>query len=319
MCTVWAALFLFLSPFPFRYRFAALLRTPSPLTHPSLLSVCPFPRLSTTFPFSSSSPALASPSPAILRSSFPTLRLRLSFSCSPRPLSLVISSSFARSRFFSRFFYRPPPIFPLPYACLLSFFRSPTITDSSLLTPSPLAVPSSSLSSLSTYPRRLRRDGPIFSSRFLGSDIFYTFFLPSFSDGCPCARSPSPPSEYRLEHPFRLPLSRVAHTHMLSLPFVSSILRPFSPLIRPPLASLSPLFHFSLPFTPAFVSLSFAPPFHPCGSYRFDFFFTATRPPTDAARRRPFSIGTLFSTIGSTTYSRTHVRSQLARERETER
>lgn len=130
-------------------------------------------------------------------------------------------------------------------------------------------------------------------------------------------RSP-PPSEYRLEHSLHLPLCRVAHTHMVSLPLVPSILRPFPPLIRPPLASLSPLFHFSLPFTPASVSLSFAPPspsspvFHPCGSYLFDFFFTATRPPTDAARRRPFSIGTLFSTIGSTTYSRTHVRTLAA-------
>lgn len=244
--------------------------------------------------------------------------LRLSFSRPPRPFSLVISSSFALS-IFLLLLSPSPPIFPLPYACLLSFFRSSTTTDSSLLTPSSRAVLSSSLSSLSTYPRRLRRDGPIFSSRFLGSDIFYTFFLPPPPFRRLPMRRPPPPSEYRLEHPLHLPPSRVAHTHMVSLPLVPSILRPFPLLIRPPLASLSPLFHFSLPLTPR-LCLSLLPLFHPpCSSYFFDFFFTATRPPTDAARRRPFSIGTLFSTIGSTTYSRTHVRSQPAREGETER
>lgn len=136
MCTVWAALFLFLSPFPFRYRFAALLRTPppSPLTHPSLLSICPFPRLSTTFPFSSLPPSL--PPAAPLRSSFPALRLRLSFFRPPRPFSLVISSSFALS-IFLLLLSPSPPIFPLPYACLLSFFRSSYYHRlSSLLTPS---------------------------------------------------------------------------------------------------------------------------------------------------------------------------------------
>lgn len=136
---------------------------------------------------------------------------------------------------------------------------------------------------------------------------------------------PPPPSEYRLEHPLHLPLSHIAHTHMVSLSLsLSSRLSSafFPPLIRPSLASLSPLFHFSLPFTPASVSslsLSPLPLFYPYVSYLFDFFFTATRPPTDAARRRPFSIGTLFSTIGSTTYSRIHVRSQPQREREKRR
>lgn len=170
---------------------ARLRRSP----HPSLLSVCPFPRLSTTFPFSSSPQPLPLPFPsspsAPLRSSFPTLRLRPSFSRPARPLSLVISSSFARSRFFSRFFHRPLRFFlSLMPTVLVPFAYHHRLL--SFLTPSSLrAVPSSSLPSLSHIPRRLRRDGPIFSSRFLGSDIFYTFFSPSHPfDGYPCAALP---------------------------------------------------------------------------------------------------------------------------------
>lgn len=165
--------------------------------------------------------------PAMLRSSFPTLRLRLSFSRPPRPLSLVISSSFARSRFFSRFFHRPPssPIFPLPYACLPSFYPSPTAADSTLLTPSPLAVPSSSLSPLSTYPRRLRRDGPIFSSRFLGSDIFYTFFLPAPLPPSPtAARAPALPRLRNIASSIRsVSLSLASHIRTWSLSLSSRL------------------------------------------------------------------------------------------------
>lgn len=140
MCTVWAALFLFLSPFSFRYRFAALLRTPSPHTHPSLLSICPFPRLSTAFPFSSLPPFNA---PRVV-----TLVLsRLSVFVRPSPARrvpfLLLSLRLSRSRFFSCFFHRPPSssrFFLSLMPRLLSSFRSSTTTDSSLLTPSSRAA-----------------------------------------------------------------------------------------------------------------------------------------------------------------------------------
>lgn len=296
---------------------ARLRRSP----HPSLLSICPFPRLSTTFPFSSSPRPLPLPFPS---PPLPSLRaVTLVFPDSPSSSVLLSPGAspfscylfvFCALSIFLPLLSPAPPIFPLPYAYCPCSVRLP---PSASLFFNPFLPPRCSifLPSVPLYiPRRLRRDGPIFSSRFLGSDIFYTFFspLPPLRR-LPMRRSP-PPSEYRLEHSLHLPLCRVAHTHMVSLPLVPSILRPFPPLIRPP------LFHFSLPFPPASVSLSlslFCPPpsspaFHPCGSYLFDFFFTATRPPTDAERRRPFSIGTLFSTIGSTTYSRTHVRTLVA-------
>lgn len=290
-----------------------------PLCHPSPHAFAAHPSLSFIYLSLSSSlnhvPFFFSPPPtAPLRSSSPALRLRLSFSHPPRPFSLVISSSFALSIFLP-LLSPSPPIFPLPYACLLSFFRSSTTTDSSLLTPSSRTVPSSSLSSLSTYPRRLRRDGPIFSSRFLGSDIFYTFFspppphLPSpLSDGCPCAALPRHRNIASSIRSISLSLASHIRTWSLSLSSrLSSALFLFS------FVHLSLPSHLSFIFpclSPPPLSLSLLPPpFHPYSSYFFDFFFTATRPPTDAARRRPFSIGTLFSTIGSTTYSRTHVRS----------
>lgn len=324
MCTVWAALFLFLSPFSFRYRFATLLRTPSPHTHPSLSSICPFPRLSTAFPFSSLPPSNI-PSRRYARS-FPTLRLRPSFFRSARPFSLVTSSSFALSIFLlllspsplsSRFFLSLMPR-------LLSSFRSSATTDSSLLTPSSRAAfylppfrpslhtPAASVETARFFP-------PVSSA----PTFFTPFFSPSppFSDGCPCAALPpaigispraSAPSP-------SLPCRTYAHG--LSLPLGPVYPPPFSSshssTSRFPLASLSffPAFHPRLCLT----LFRLTPSPTPCGSYLFDFFFTATRPPTDAARRRPFSIGTLFSTIGSTTYSRTHVRSRSLREWERRR
>lgn len=212
----------------------------------------------------------------------------------------------------------------MPVYCPSSVRLLPT--DSSLLTPSSHAVLSSSLSSLSTYPRRLRRDGPIFSSRFLGSNIFYTFFLSLPSPTA--AHAPLSPRHWNIASSIRsISLSLTSHirTWSLSLPLIPSIFRPFSSshssISRFPLTSLSffPAFHPCLCLFSLSLSLSPLPLFYPYVSYLFDFFFTATRPPTDAARRRPFSIGTLFSTIGSTTYSRIHVRSQPAREGETER
>lgn len=204
MCTVWAALFLFLS-----------LSVSVPLFPTFLLLLVFVVRLLSLSPsllhFVSQRPF--SFSPASFRPSFPILRLcsslslSLAFSLSlspsprtspsasvsrpPRPFSLVISSSFARSRFFSRFFHRPP-IFPLPCVRLPSFFCPPSSASTSLrahLFPFPSIFLPPALP-LSTYPRRLRRDGPIFSSRFLGSDIFYTFFLPPPA----AAHAPLPPA-----------------------------------------------------------------------------------------------------------------------------
>lgn len=213
----------------------------------------------------------------------------------------------------------------MPVYCPSSVRLLPT--DSSLLTPSSHAVLSSSLSSLSTYPRRLRRDGPIFSSRFLGSNIFYTFFLSLPSPTAAHAPLSLPPAigiSPRASTPSPS-LSHRTYAHGLSLS-----LSPSRPVYPPPFFLLS-FVHLSLPSHLSFIfpclsllplsllSLSPLPLFYPYVSYLFDFFFTATRPPTDAARRRPFSIGTLFSTIGSTTYSRIHVRSQPQREREKRR
>lgn len=141
----------------------------------------------------------------------------------------------------------------MPIYCPSSVRLLPT--DSSLLTPSSHAVLSSSLSSLSTYPRRLRRDGPIFSSRFLGSNIFYTFFLSLPSPTAAHAPLSLPPAigiSPRASTPSPS-LSHIAHTHMvsLSLPLVPSILRLFS-------SSHSSISRFPL------TSLSFFPAFHPC-------------------------------------------------------
>lgn len=318
MCTVWAALFLFLSPFPFRYRFAALLRTPSPLTpslsfiHLSLSSSLnhvsffffpapPFPPLPSlravtlVFPDSPSSSVLLSPG------------------ASPFSCYLLV---FCALSIFLPLLSPAPPIFPLPYAYCPCSVRLPPPAS---LFFNPFLPPRCSifLPSVPLYiPRRLRRDGPIFSSRFLGSDIFYTFFSP-------------PPSPSTATHAPLSPAIGISPRAFASSPSPSCRtyahgLSPSRPVYPPPFSSShSSTSRFpltSLSFFPAFhprLCLSlFCPPsspaFHPCGSYLFDFFFTATRPPTDAARRRPFSIGTLFSTIGSTTYSRTHVRTLAA-------
>lgn len=328
MCTVWAALFLFLSPFPFRYRFAALLRTPSPLApslsfiHLSLsssLNHVPF----FFFPAPPSPPLplpLPCPPSAPLRSSFPTLRLRPSFSRPARPLSLVISSSFARSRFFSRFFHRPLRFFlSLMPTVLVPFAYHHRLLSLSFLTPSSLrAVPSSSLPSLSTYPA-----ASVETARFFppvsSAPIFFTPFSPPSHpfDGYPCAALPR---HRNIASSIRfVSLSVVSHIRTWSLSLSSRL---SSALFLLSFVHLSLPSHLSFIFPclsppPLSLSLSLLPPpsspaFHPCGSYLFDFFFTATRPPTDAARRRSFSIGTLFSTIGSTTYSRTHVRTLVA-------
>lgn len=307
---------------------ARLRRSP----HPSLLSICPFPRLSTTFPFSSSPHPLPLPLPLPLP--FPSLRaVTLVFPDSPSSSVLLSPGAspfscylfvFCALSIFLPLLSPAPPIFPLPYAYCPCSVRLPPPAS---LFFNPFLPPRCSifLPSVPLYiPRRLRRDGPIFSSRFLGSDIFYTFFspLPPLR-WLPMRRSP-PPSEYRLEHSLRLPLCRVAHTHMVSLPLVPSILRPFPPLIRPPLASLSPLFHFSLPFTPASVSLSFAPPPPPPSTPAapiFLIFFSQLPDHLPTPR-----VGVLFLSGRSSrpsarprTRVHTYVRSQPAREGETER
>lgn len=257
--------FSFFPSFPFRYRFAALLSarlrcSPIPLFYPSvpflvsqprslfLLSLSPpspSPHRAVTlvFPDSPSSSVLLAPA-ASLFSCYLFVFRALDFS----PASFTVPSDFSSplcpSTVLLPFVYYPPG--------LLSF--NPFLPRRSIFLP---FVP------LSTYPRRLRRDGPIFSSRFLGSDIFYTFFSP---------RLPPPPSPTAAHAPLSPAigisprasapspsLPRRTYAHGLSLPLVPSILRPFPPLIRPPLASLSPLFHFSLPFTLASLSFSLAP------------------------------------------------------------
>lgn len=301
------------SPFPFRSRFSTLLvfavsrPTSSPgLPHPPPLcvSVCPAllhlsaasrsfaPPLDVPLVFPDSShlrlPSLASlPLPATPSSSFPcylfvfrALSIFLPLLSPPPPPPDFASPSYLRLLSF----FRSPPPPPLPTSSLLTLF--PTPRPLYLFLPVPL----------STYPRRLRRDGPIFSSRFLGFDIFYTFFLPPPT----AAHAPLPPPSGILPRAIASSLSRLCLTYAYDL-------LPSRPSVYPPPFSSSRV---RLPLAPAFSfsssALSFFPTsaHHPECSYLFDFFFTTTRPPTDAARRRPFSIGTLFSTIGSATYSR---------------
>lgn len=336
MCTVWAALFLFLSPFPFRYRFAALLRTPSPLApslsfiHLSLsssLNHVPF----FFFPAPPSPPhTLPSPPSAPLRSSFPTLRLRPSFSRPARPLSLVISSSFARSRFFSRFFHRPLRFFLSLMPTVLVPFAYHHRLLSLFLTPSSLrAVPSSSLPSLSTYPA-----ASVETARFFppvsSAPIFFTPFslpLPPLRR-LPMRRSP-PPSEYRLEHSLHLPLCRVAHTHMVSLSLSSRL---SSALFLLSFVHLSLPSHLSFIFPclsppPLSLSLSLLPPLLPPpppstpAAPIFLIFFSQLPDHLPTPR-----VGVLFLSGRSSrpsarprTRVHTYVRSQPAREGETER
>lgn len=144
MCTVWAALFLFLSlsvsvpafPPSSSSSFAFFLYLP--LTLASSLSASSLfflPRVvPPVFPDPPSVPFSVSPpfplSFSHTHTHIPRVSPSLSVSPLPRPFSLVISSSFARSRFFSRFFHRPP-IFPLPCVGLPSFFCPPSSSASS--------------------------------------------------------------------------------------------------------------------------------------------------------------------------------------------
>lgn len=225
---------------------ARLRRSP----HPSLLSICPFPRLSTTFPFSSSPRPLPLPPPsAPLRSSFPTLRLRPSFSRPARPLSLVISSSFARSRFFSRFFHRPLRFFlSLMPTVLVPFAYHRRLL--SFLTPSSLrAVPSSSLPSLSTYPA-----ASVETARFFppvsSAPIFFTPFSPP--------PSPSTATHAPLSPAIGISPRAFASSPSLSCRTYAHGLSPSRPVYPPPFSSS----HSSTSRFPL-TSLSFFPAFHP--------------------------------------------------------
>lgn len=200
---------------------------------------------------------------------------------------------------------------------LLSSFRSSTTTDSSLLTPSSRAAfylppfrpslhtPAASVETARFFP-------PVSSAP--------TFFTPFFSPSHPLLRRlpmrRSPPRHRNIASSIRsVSLSPVSHIRTWS--FSPSRSRLSSALF------LLSFVHLSLPsrlsfifpcLSPPLLSLSFAsPPLPPPAAPIFLIFFSQdARPPTDAARRRPFSIGTLFSTIGSTTYSRTHVSPALA-------
>lgn len=196
MCTVWAALFLFLSlsvsvpafPPSSSSSFAFFLYLP--LTLASSLSASSLfflPRVvPPVFPDPPSVPFSVSPPFPLSFShthththTFPvSLRLSLSHRCRIPFLSLSLRLS--RALDFS------PASFTVPrfFLSLVSVYHPSSARP--LPPPAPLLPPPSPIPSiflppslpLSTYPRRLRRDGPIFSSRFLGSDIFYTFFLP---------------------------------------------------------------------------------------------------------------------------------------------
>lgn len=181
MCTVWAALFLFLSlsvsvpafPPSSSSSFAFFLYLPLTLASSLSLGFVPFLSPPRSSRLSRPSVFVCPPPPLS-----PLVSLRLPLSHHRRVPFLSLSLRLSRALDFSpasftvpRFFlslvsvYHPPSVRPLPPPASLPPPPPPSI----FLPPS---LP------LSTYPRRLRRDGPIFSSRFLGSDIFYTFFLP---------------------------------------------------------------------------------------------------------------------------------------------
>lgn len=112
---------------------ARLRRSP----HPSLLSICPFPRLSTTFPFSSSPhplPRTPFPSPPLPPRRYARLS-RLSVFVRPslarRVPFLLLSLRLSRALDFSPASFTGPSDFSSPL-CLLSLFRSPTTTGFSL-------------------------------------------------------------------------------------------------------------------------------------------------------------------------------------------
>jgi len=323
MCTVWAALFLFLPlsvsvPLFHPPRLRRSLSSPNPPCPPTQLRFVCLSRSSSSLSVASRPPSLPR---SAFRSSFPTLSVSVypppvlpfpphspppatAASAPPRSLSLVISSSSARSRFFSRSFHRPP-IFPLPRACVCRPpppSASPSPSDPAPLPGSPRSI----------FPPRAALYIPsVETARFFppvsSAPAFFTPFFSPRSSGCPCAAPPplGIPPRASVPSPFRPRLTYVRDL-LPSIPR-PSIPRPFPPLafvhlspchlLSPPPA---PSFHFSLPPR----TLAPAPIF-------LIFFFTTTRPPTDAARRRrPFSIGTLFSTIGSATYSRIHVRAR---------
>lgn len=136
MCTVWAALFLFLSPFPFRYRFAALrsappspLSQPIPLFYPSVPFLVSQPRSLFLPSLSPHPPPPALPPAPIarasLRSSFPRLSVFVCPSLARRVPFLLLSLRLSRSRFFSRFFHRPRP--PRPPRFFLSLMPLSTV------------------------------------------------------------------------------------------------------------------------------------------------------------------------------------------------
>lgn len=111
---------------------ARLRRSP----HPSLLSICPFPRLSTTFPFSSSPHPLPLPLPSPPLPPRRYARLsRLSVFVRPslarRVPFLLLSLRLLRALDFSPASFTGPSDFSSPL-CLLSLFRSPTTTGFSL-------------------------------------------------------------------------------------------------------------------------------------------------------------------------------------------
>lgn len=282
MCTVWAALFLFLSPFSFRYRFAALLRTPSPHTHPSLLSICPFPRLSTAFPFSSLPPTLQRLPPASLRSFFPDSPS--SSVLLPPAASLFSCYLFVfRALDFSPASFTVPPFPPSRFFLslmprLLSSFRSSTTTDSSLSTPSSRAAfylppfrpslhtPAASVETARFFP-------PVSSAP--------TFFTPFFSPSPPLLRRlpmrRSPPRHRNIASSIRsVSLSPVSHIRTWS--FSPSRSRLSSALF------LLSFVHLSLPSRLSFIfpclsppplSLSFAsPPLSPPAAPIFLIFFS---------------------------------------------
>lgn len=329
MCTVWAALFLFLSPFPFRYRFAALLRTPSPLA-PSLS----FIHLSLSsslnhvpFFFFPAAPFPSPPLPSLRAVTLvfpdsPSSSVLLSPGASPFSCYLFV---FCALSIFLPLLSPAPPIFPLPYAYRPCSVRLP---PSASLFFNPFLPPRCSifLPSVPLYiPRCLRRDGPIFSSRFLGSDIFYTFFSPSLPfDGYPCAALPR---HRNIASSIRfISLSVVSHIRTWSLSLSSRL---SSALFLLSFVHLSLPSHLSFIFpclSPPPLSLSLLPPSPPPppstpAAPIFLIFFSQLPDHLPTPR-----VGVLFLSGRSSrpsarprTRVHTYVRSQPAREGETER
>lgn len=233
------------------------------LTHPSLLSIRPFPRLSTTFPFSSLPPSR--PPRRYARLS------RLSVFVRPSPARrvpfLLLSLRLSRSRFFSCFFHRPLRFFlslmPLS-TVLLPFVYYHRLLSFNPFLPRPFHLPPfrPSLHTPAASVETARFFPPVSSAP--------TFFTPFFSPPPPfptAAHAPPSPAigiSPRASAPSPS-LSRRTYAHGLS---------PSRPVYPPPFSSS----HSSTSRFPL-TSLSFFPAFHPPPPASVSLFYPSSTPP----------------------------------------